>query len=210
MKQLIIVGGGGMGRSVFCIAQGCKGYGDEFEIKGFLDDNIHSMDGFKGYSPVLNTIDDYKIDFDDVFVCSIGNTHIKKAICDKLKAKGAKFISLVHKTAIVRQNAIIGDGCIVADYASIGADCTLGENTLIQSYAIAAHDCVIGNYVRIDSHCVCVGGVIVEDCVMVHTGAVLSHKVVVSKGATIAANSFVIKKVKAGTTVFGNPAKLLY
>ncbi len=209
MKQLIIVGAGGMGRSVYCIATGSIGYGAEFEIKGFIDDDLQSMDGFENYPPMLNTIDGYQICEDDVFVCSIGNTKTKKIICEKLKARGAKFQTLIHHTAIVRQNARIGDGCIIADYASVGADCTIGENSLVQTFSIAAHDCIIGNYVRIDTHATCVGGVIVEDTATIHTAAVVSHKVVVGEGATVAACSFVIKKVKPNTTVYGNPAKLL-
>lgn len=209
MKQLVIVGGGGMGRSVYCIAQGCYGYGEEFEVKGFIDDNLQSMEGFDNYPPMLGTIDGYDICENDVFVCSIGSTKTKKMICEKLKARGARFHTLIHKTAIVRQNAKIGDGCIIADYASVGADCTIGENTLVQTFSIAAHDCIIGNYVRIDTHATCVGGVIVEDCATIHTTAVVSHKVVVGEGAVVAAMSFVIKKVKPNTTVYGNPAKLL-
>ncbi len=209
MKHLIIVGAGGMGRSVYCIATGSKGYGSDFDVKGFIDDNIHSMEGFENYPPMLETIDGYEICNDDVFVCSIGNTKTKKMICEKLKARGAKFQTLVHKTAIVRLNAKIGDGCIIADYSSVGADCTIGENTLVQTFSVVAHDCVVGNYVRIDTHATCVGGVIVHDTATIHTSAVLSHKVVIGEGATVAACSFVIKKVKPNTTVFGNPAKIL-
>jgi len=209
MKHLIIVGAGGMGRSVYCIATGSVGYNSEFDIKGFVDDDLNSMDGFEDYPPILGTIDGYQISDGDVFVCSIGNTKTKKVVCEKLKSRGAKFQTLIHKTAIVRQNAKIGDGCIVADYASVGADCTIGENTLVQTFSIAAHDCLIGNYVRIDTHATCVGGVVVEDTATIHTTAVVSHKVVVGEGATVAACSFVIKKVKPNTTVYGNPAKLL-
>ena len=209
MKQLIIVGAGGMGRSVYCIATGCIGYGTDFMVKGFLDDDLNSLDGFDNYPPILGTIDGYELCEDDVFVCSLGNTKTKRMICEKLKDRGAKFQTLIHKTAIVRQNAKIGDGCIIADFASVGADCTIGESTLVQTFSIAAHDCKIGNYVRIDTHATCVGGVVVEDCATIHTTAVVSHKVVVGEGAVVAACSFVIKKVKPHTTVFGNPAKQL-
>ena len=108
MKNLIIVGGGGMGRSVYCIAQGCRDFGVKFTIKGFIDDDLHSLDGFKGYPPLIDTIQNYKIQPDDVFICSIGNVNTKKRICEELKKRGAEFITLIHKTAIVRQNAVIG------------------------------------------------------------------------------------------------------
>ncbi len=209
MKNLIIVGGGGMGRSVFCIAKNSIGYNTEFCVKGYIDDNIHSLDGFEGYPPVLDTIKDYQIQEGDVFVCSIGSTQTKRKICENLKSRGAKFQTLLTTTAIVRQNAQIGDGCIIADYAAIGCDCHIGENCLIQNYSIVAHDCVIGDYVRIDTHAVCVGGVKVDEAATVHTGAVISHKVIVGKNSVVAACSFVIRKVKPDSTVFGNPAKYL-
>lgn len=209
MKNLIIVGGGGMGRSVYCIAKGCYGYADDFVIKGFIDDDLNSLDGFEDYPPVLATIDDYQIKPDDVFVCSIGDVRTKKIICKKLMDRGAQFRSLIHRTAIIRQNSKIGEGTIVADYASIGADCVVGKNSLIQSYAIVAHDCVIGDFVRVDTHAVCVGGTVLKDMSTIHTGAVISHNVVVGEGATVAATSFVIRKVKPETTVWGSPAKLL-
>lgn len=209
MKELIIVGGGGMGRTVYCIAQGCLGYETDFTIKGYLDDNIHSLDGFEGYPPVLGTIDDYQIKPDDVFVCSVGSTKTKKTICEKLMAKGAQFRSLIHKTAIIHKNAIIGDGCIVTYCALVGADAKIGKNVLLQPYTVVGHDCIVGDYARIDTHVVCVGGVVIESTATVHTGAVVSHNVVVGEGAVVAANSFVIKKVKPDTTVWGNPAKLL-
>lgn len=209
MKNLIIVGGGGMGRSVYCSLKECIGYGKEFVIKGYLDDNIHSIDGFEGYPPVLGTIDGYEIQPDDVFVSSIGTVKVKKLLCEKLKARGAKFMTCIHPTATIKQNAKLGDGCLVLEYAAVGADATIGENCLIQSRSIVAHDCVLGDYVRIDTNVVLVGGVKVDSLVTVHTAAVLSHNVTVGEEAVVGAMSFVIKKVKPGTTVWGNPAKVL-
>lgn len=207
MKQLIIVGGGGMGRTVFCIATSSLGFGTEFVVKGFLDDNLLSMDGFEGYPPVLGTVDGYDIEDDDVFVCSIGNVQTKKYVCEKLKARGAQFMTIVSASAIIRQNAQIGDGCIIGEFAIIGADAKIGNQVLVQSFASVAHDCVIGNYVRIDTRVMFVGGTVAEDEATIYTGAIINHRVVVGKGASVGAGSFVILKVKPGTTVAGNPAR---
>ena len=83
------------------------------------------------------------------------------------------------------------------------------KSGLIQSYTVIGHDARIGNWNRIDTHVTCVGGTVVEDEVNIHTSAVISHKVVVESGAHVGALSFVIRRVKAGTTVMGNPAKKL-
>ena len=198
-----------MGRDIYWSAKGCKGYGEEFDIKGFVDDDLSSQDGYDGYPPLLGTIDDYQIEDDDVFNCSIGNVQTKARICEKLKKKGARFYTLINKTAVVHEKTTLGEGCYVGEFALVGTEVTIGEGCLIQAYSIIGHDCKIGDYVRIDTHSVIIGGVEIKSRATVHTAAVVSHKVVVGEDATVAACSFVIRKVKNGTTVAGNPAKLL-
>lgn len=207
MRHLIIIGAGGMGRSLYSIAQGCYGYQTVFDIKGFIDDDSHSMDGFLNYPPLLGTIKDYKVQENDFFVCAIGTNKIKKIVCDKLKANGAKFQKLVHKTAVIGTNAEIGDGSIIANYVIVSPDSKIGENSLIQDFAVVGHDCVVGNYVRIDTHSTLVGGTQICDGATIHTSSIINHNVVVGENAIVGAMSFVIRKVKSNTTVCGNPAR---
>lgn len=209
MKKLIILGAGGMGRTVYDIARESIGYGDVFVVKGFLDDNPAALVGFDGYPPVLGSIDSYEIEAEDVFTWSIGNVRTKKKCCEKILAKGGKFITLIHRTARIGSNVKVGQGSVIAAFASIGADSVVGDFVLVQAYSVVAHDVCVGNWARLDTHVVCVGGTEVGEEATVYTNSVLNHKVVVEKGATVAACSFVIRKVKSGTTVFGNPAKRL-
>ena len=45
MKNLIIIGAGGMGRTVYSNALESVGSGKEFVVKGFIDDNLQALDG---------------------------------------------------------------------------------------------------------------------------------------------------------------------
>ena len=47
MKQLIIIGAGGMGRCLYCMAEESIGFGKEFMSKGFIDDNLNALDGIE-------------------------------------------------------------------------------------------------------------------------------------------------------------------
>ena len=67
MKQLVIVGAGGMGRTMFDMARESYGYKTEFVIKGFIDDNVKALDSFKGYPPIMATMSDYFPCENDVF-----------------------------------------------------------------------------------------------------------------------------------------------
>ncbi len=209
MKHLVIIGAGGMGKEIYFTARRSIGYQDEFDIKGFIDDNIHALDGFQGYPPVLNTIKDYQPETDDVFTCSMGNVQTKRKVCELIKRKGGQFQTLIDKDAQIRDNARIGDGCIVDAYAMIGTDAVIGENCLIQCFSNVAHDCKVGDYSRVDVRALMVGGVEIGKNVTIHTNAIINHKVRIEDNATVGALSFVIRNVKAGTTVCGNPAKKL-
>jgi sugar O-acyltransferase (sialic acid O-acetyltransferase NeuD family) len=208
MKNLIIIGAGGMGRTLYDMACESIGYEETFIIKGFIDDNIHALDDFANYPPLLGDISAYIPKNNDVFVCSIGGA-IKKKCITQIIDKSGDFMTLLHKTARIGSNVKIGKGNIIGAYTSIGADATIGDYNLIQSYSVIGHDVCIGDRNRIDTHVTCVGGVKIGNEVSIHTSSVLNHKVVVEDNAHVGACSFVIKRVKSGTTVIGNPAKKL-
>ena len=197
-----------MGRTLYDSARESVGYGIDYEIKGFIDDNIHSLDGFHNYPPMLGTIAEYVPQKNDVFVSSIGGGARKKCI-ESVVCKGGQFITLIHSTARIGSNVQIGEGTTIGAFTTIGADAKVGKYNMIQSYSVIGHDSQIGNYNRIDTHVTLVGGTIVEDEADIHTGAMISHNVVIETHSRVAACSFVIRKVKSGTTVMGNPAKKL-
>ena len=206
MKNLIIIGAGGMGRTLYDIARESIGFGEDFLIKGFIDDNIEALDGFVNYPLVLGRISEYIPAENDVFTFSIGGDSRRKCI-ESLIERGAEFINIIHKTARIGSNVKLGVGNIIAAFTTLGADCKVGDYNLIQSYTVIGHDAQIGDFNRIDTHVTCVGGIKIKNETTIHTSAVINHKVVVEDKAKVGACSFVIRKVKEGQTVFGVPAK---
>lgn len=197
-----------MGRTIYSNALESVGYGETFVVKGFIDDNLQALDGFPNYPPLLGTIAEYVPQEDDVFVSSIGGAS-RRACMEDIISRGGEFMELIHNTARIYTNAKLGKGNFIGAYTVIGNDAVVGDYNMIQSYTVIGHDAHIGSWNRIDTHVTCVGGTVVEDDVNIHTAAVISHKVRVETGAHVGALSFVIRKVKAGTTVMGNPAKKL-
>ena len=208
MKNLIIIGAGGMGRTLYSNALECLGFGETFVVKGFIDDNPQALDGFPNYPPVIDTIRDYQPQEDDVFVCSIGGAS-RRACMEEIIRRGGVFMTLIHQTVRLLANVKLGKGNFIGAHTVIGNDAEIGDYNMIQSYSVIGHDAKIGSWNRIDTRVTCVGGVVIEDEVSIYTSAVISHNVVVETGAHEGALSFVIKNVKAGTTVMGNPAKKL-
>ncbi len=208
MNELIIVGAGGMGRTMFDMARESIGYKDLFTIKGFIDDNSDALVNFNNYPPLLGTIQEYIPAKEDVFICSIGGPS-RKGCMESIIKRGGEFISLIHKTARIGSNVHMGKGNMVGAFTTIAADAWIGDYNFIQSLTIIGHDVKIGNWNRIDSMVMLIGGICIGNHNMIHTQAVLNHNVHVGDDAKISACSFVISDVESGTTVFGNPARRL-
>ena len=208
MKNLIIIGAGGMGRTFYDMSRESIGYGNEFVIKGFIDDNIDALAGYENYPSIIGTIKDYIPQDEDVFICSIGGSSRKSCI-ESILNRGGEFITLINKTARIGTNVSLGKGNLVGAFTTIAADAVIGDYNFIQSYTIIGHNVVIGSWNRIDSHVMCVGGIKIGDENMIHTSAVLNHDVKIGDRVHVGACSFVIRDVESDTTVFGNPARRL-
>ena len=208
MKHLIIIGAGGMGRTMYNMARESHGFGTEYDILGFIDDNHEALENYANYPAIMAPIQGYKPQENEIFICSIGGTARKKCI-EEIISHGGEFLTMIHKTARLGTNVEIGEGTIVGAYTTIGADAKVGKYNLIQSYTVIGHDSKIGDWNRIDTHVTLVGGTIVQNETDIHTSAMISHNVTVENNARVAACSFVIRRVKEGTTVLGNPAKKL-
>lgn len=209
MKHLVIIGAGGFGREVHNMAPFCWGYGEKFVIKGFINDITDALDGFEGYAPIIGTIKDYMPQEDDVFICAIGDIAGRKKCVNMLLERGAEFINLVHKTGGWDRNTKVGIGCILGMRVGISCDCKIGDFTIFQDECLVGHDTVIGEFCHFHARAFIAGRVEIGNNVHVGPYALVHPGKKVGADATIGAGSFVIRNVKSGRTVYGNPAKTL-
>ena len=209
MKQLIIIGARGWGREVYALVKYSRGYQTEFEIKGFLDDKSDALAGMAGYPPILDSVEDYEPQPNDVFCCALGDNYWRKHYADIIISKGGRFINLIHKSAYIGQNTRLGQGCIISHEVSISCDIEIGDFVNFQRLVDIGHDVKIGNFCSLGTKSFIGGGVCIGDETIVHTGAIVLPHINIGSNCTVGAGAVVIKKVKDGDTVIGNPAKVL-
>ena len=209
MKNLLIIGARGFGREVYNTALEGIGYGEEYIIKGFLDDEFGALDGYEGYPPIIDSVENYKIETDDVFICALGDVHYKKKYVDLVIERGGEFISIIHKTAVIERNTQIGKGCVLSRNVQISCDCKIGDYVTMNFMAVVGHDAVIGNYSHLNSMSFMGGYSELKEFVTMHTGAILQPRKKIGKNSVAGAGSFIYKNIKDNTTVFGNPAQEL-
>ncbi len=95
---------------------------------------------------------------------------------------------------------------MISPIGTISADVKIVDFTTVQPFCNIGHDARIGNWCALESYCFMGGGSSLGEGVTLHTRATILPHVRVEDGATVGAGAVCIRKVKAGTTVYGNPA----
>lgn len=207
MKHLIIIGAGGYGREMLVIARGAVGYGVDFDVKGFLDARADALDGFVGYPPVIGAPKTYEPEADDVFITALGSIVSRRTCVGLLTARGGKFIPLIHRSATLGLNVVVGEGTLVAPNVFVSADVRIGRHAAVFHGTSVGHDSVLGDFSHVYAQCSVGGGVRVGDGAVVYPGAVVVPRRMIGEDAVVGAGSTVVLNVKPGETVFGNPAR---
>jgi len=210
MKNLIIIGAGGCGREVLQWALDANKREPIWNIKGFLDDNPHALDGKSCAAKIIGTVDGYPLYYpDDEFVCAIGSPAVKRRVVELLKARGAAFANVIHPTAVVSDSAWLGEGVILYPFAIVSPDAAVGDCCIINMHSAVAHDASLDDYCTISAFCDITGNCTLGKGVFMGTGAKLTPGVSVGEKAFICAGSIVFNNVKPETKVLGNPARRL-
>ena len=155
---------------------------------------------------LLGDVDGYKICADDVFTCAIGTPKARRKLCEKILARGGKFINLISTLAYVMPMVELGRGVIISPHTCIGDRARLGDFVATNALTIIGHDACVGDFSCVMPHANIAGKVQLGAEVFVGSNAVILPKAKVGDGATIGAGAVVLKRVRAGATVFGNPA----
>ncbi len=151
MKNLIIIAAGGCGREVLQWAKDINksSITPQWNIKGFLDDDLNALDGKKCDIKVLSSIDDYTVNEDDEFVCCIGNGRVRRMVVEKMKAKGAFFTRIIHPSAVISDSCELGEGVIIYPYVLISDNAIVGNQCIVNMYSSIAHSC----YIAMSTNC---------------------------------------------------------
>lgn len=210
MKRLLIAGAGGLGREVAAWAPHCHGHGVDWELGGFLDDNPHALDGFAmGELRVVGSIRDYRPAPEEVVGIALGLPKIRKELCDHLDSAGAVFANLIHQSVIMGARVKLGRGVLICPRAVLSVDIEVGDFVGINLCCTVGHDVRIGAYSQLSAQCDLTGGVQLGEGVFMGSGARVIPQVTVGDWAVLGAGSVTVRKVPAGMTVVGVPARPL-
>ncbi len=145
----------------------------------------------------------------EAFVAADDNKLRKNLVKMLQEVRKVQPVNAIHKTAHLPLSASIGHGNFINQGTLFGAGCTIGSHTIIQTGAIIGAEVTVGDFVQVGAGSIINAGVALGDEVFIGAGVTIVGGVDIGKGARIGAGSVVVAPVKAGETVFGNPAQAI-
>ena len=198
----VVIAGTGYPELAYWIDESKTLRGERIELLGFLDDNelnkTRNLNGYKiigGFSDVSTLGSDIRV------VNSIARTmKLRKQTTDLLRSHGAVFTSLIHDTALIREDRV-GEGSIIGPYVVIEAGVKIGKHCCMLAGTTVGHDTSIGNYCYTGHGTHIQGHVQIKDEVFLGSGSNVFPGVSIGRSATIGINATVIQDVMESKSV---------
>ncbi len=202
-RRILIVGGGGFGREVYCwMRDAWPAARDRFT--GFLDADP-SRGGAEG--GVIGDPDTYQPLPGDGLLLGVGIPVVRRRLAEVLLARGGRFLTLVHPTAVVVPSAVVGEGTIVCPHGIVSDAATLGRGVLVNYHASVAHDASVGDYGVLSPYATLGGFARVGADVFLGLHASVGPGRRVGDRSKVSANSSALADVPTDTLVYGVPGR---
>lgn len=131
----------------------------------------------------------------------------RKRIIDSLKVEPRQWATVIHPSAIIATDAVIGENCLIMGHVVISSGVKLGSHCIILPNTVISHDVVIEEYCCIGSNVSVSGYVHIKAESYIGSGVSIKERIKVGQQALIGIGSTVIRDVPDSKVVVGNPAK---
>jgi sugar O-acyltransferase (sialic acid O-acetyltransferase NeuD family) len=207
-NNLYLIGAGDLGREMESWLQLLPNFNQNWEIKGYLDQNPDALDGYPSDFVIIGNPFSFKFASNDYVLLCITDIKSKQYLISKLKDK-VKFFSYIAPNAILGKFINLGVGVVICPNSCISTNVEIGDFVFINNGTHIGHDCIIGTYCSLMSHVDLGGHVKLGERVYIGTNATIIPGKTINENITIGSGSIVIQNLKKPGTYFGNPASLV-
>jgi len=196
-EKIVIVGYGGHAKS---ISDSIKASG-KYEICGYTDlcENKTACISYLGNDDSLSQIFKEGVHFAAIGIGFMGDSNIRDRKYEQLKTIGYELPVIIDPSAIVADDAEIGEGTFIGKRAVINAAAKVGRMCIINTGAIIEHEDIVGDYTHIAVGSILCGQVRVGNHVFIGAGSTVIQCKEIGDNSFIGARSVVVKNVKNNT-----------
>jgi len=183
----------------------------EYKIKGYLNAtekqynpfNLEYL-GYENNDPSLEILKSFH------WFVAIGDNHIRHKVITSMLAKGLHDpLTIFHKNSVVSKTATVGYGTMFAAGAKANPFAVIGNGVICNTGSIIEHECIVGDYSHIAPGAVLAGNITVGTKSFIGANSVIKQGVKIGNDVTIGAGSVVLFDVPDGSTVVGNPGRIM-
>jgi sugar O-acyltransferase (sialic acid O-acetyltransferase NeuD family) len=171
-------------------------------ISSFFDDNPLSHNTEFCNVKVIGSIVDF---IEGNAIIAIGDNKTRKLIVERVSK--ASWQTIIHPSAIISKDVIIGEGSVVMAGAIIQPGSRVGKHCIINTGACVDHDCIIADFVHIGPNSSLAGGVSVGEGTFIGIGSSIIPNKTIGRWTNVGAGSVIIKNQPDNCTTLGIPAK---
>lgn len=210
MKNIVIYGSGGMAREIVGLIEDINEVNPTWQIKGYIDDiNGANQEVINGYQ-VLGTKEILKdLDRDTYMVLAIADPSAKEKIHQTIIEYHFNFATLIHPTAKIAKNALIGNGSIIGIDCIISVNVVIGHHVFLNMRSVVGHDAEIHDYASCLVNCIIAGNVAINEGAFLGSNCVIMEKKKIGRKAKISMGAVVNFDVADGAVVMSRPSKIM-
>ena len=210
MKNLVIIGAGGLAKEVVWVIRDINRNTPTYNILGYLDEESLIGQTINGIN-VIGSDGDLKSisSANDVWaVVAIREEQIRRRIVEQLDWFG-RWATIIHPTAVVSESSQIGVGSIVFPFSTVGVDATIGKHCFVNIHTMVGHDCSVGDFSSVLAGSKLCGHVKIGSLSCISTNASILPDIEIGENVVIGAGSVVMKNVESNTSSFGVPSRVM-
>jgi sugar O-acyltransferase (sialic acid O-acetyltransferase NeuD family) len=145
---------------------------------------------------------------DTRFVITIGEPKFRREAFDRMKEAGYQGALLIHPSASISPDAVLGEGAVIGPGVFIGTQARIGKNFYAATGAAIGHDAMIEDHARIGVGAFVGGHTVIGENAFIGSGAMLKDRIRIGRFSVVAIASAVFSDVGDNITVMGNPARI--
>ena len=195
-NRLVLIGGGGHGRSVLDAAQRMGVYDEIVITDPKLPEGTEIL-GCRVAGSDDKLEDLYRDGFHQAFIAtgSIRSTELRHKLFQRAAELGFTFPCIIDPSAVLSGHIRVGSGVFIGKRAVVNAGVSLDDQCIINTGSIIEHDCHIGSFTHIAPGAVVCGDCDIAGDVFIGAGSIVIQGISISEGVFVPAGETVRKKL---------------